>query len=207
MVVQTLNDLSQGEFDIVISDVESSTTQRQAQLWSLIDAVSKLGIPADLIFDTVIDLSDLPKKNDIKMRWQQQQQRQQEQAQQQMQTQIQIEEIKNRDFRQTISFKDAPFPIQLAMAAKAGYVAQEVADYFMQLMVQQLAPQLVAQMNQQQMLAQMQMQAQPPPNQQMPVQQGQVPAQAPMPAQAPNPQTMTQAAAQSVMNGIAPAAV
>ena len=70
-----------------------------------------------------------------------------------MQTQIQIEEIKNRDFRQTISFKDAPFPIQLAMAAKAGYVAQEVADYFMQLMVQQLAPQLVAQM---------QMQAQPP---------------------------------------------
>ena len=63
-----------------------------------------------------------------------------------MQTQIQIEEIKNRDFRQTISFKDAPFPIQLAMAAKAGYVAQEVADYFMQLMVQQLAPQLVAQM-------------------------------------------------------------
>ena len=207
VVVQTLNDLSQGEFDIVISDVESSTTQRQAQLWSLIDAVSKLGIPADLIFDTVIDLSDLPKKNDIKMRWQQQQQRQQEQAQQQMQTQIQIEEIKNRDFRQTISFKDAPFPIQLAMAAKAGYVAQEVADYFMQLMVQQLAPQLVAQMNQQQMLAQMQMQAQPPPNQQMPVQQGQVPAQAPMPAQAPNPQTMTQAAAQSVMNGIAPAAV
>ncbi|MBR1647093.1 MAG: hypothetical protein IJ685_09995 [Selenomonadaceae bacterium] len=124
VIVHTLNDLSQGEFDIVISDVESSTTQRQAQLWSLIDAVSKLGIPADLIFDTVIDLSDLPKKNDIKLRWQQQQQRQQEQAQQQMQTQIQIEEIKNRDFRQTISFKDAPFPIQLAMAAKAGYVAQ-----------------------------------------------------------------------------------
>lgn len=35
IIVKTLNDLSQGEFDIIISDVEASTTQRQAQLWSL----------------------------------------------------------------------------------------------------------------------------------------------------------------------------
>ena len=259
IVMHTLNDLSQGEFDIVISDVESSTTQRQAQLWSLVDAVSKLGIPGDLVFDTIIDLSDLPKKNDIKMRWQQRQQQQQQMAQQQMQAQIQIEEIKNRDFRQTISFKDAPFPIQLAMAAKAGYVAQEVADYFMQVMIQQLAPQLVDQMNQRQMLAQMQMQAQGAPQGQIPIPQGinpqaqaqmQAQLQAQMQAQAAqqaqgaqaaqqqqaqtqaaqaqaaaqaqmaqlaaaqmqaqrraNPKTMTQAAAQSVLNGIAPAAM
>ena len=239
LIVHTLNDLSQGEFDIVVSDVESSITQRQAQLWSLVDAVSKLGIPGDLVFDTIIDLSDLPKKNDIKLRWQQRQEQQQQMAQQQMQAQIQIEEIKNRDFRQTISFKDAPFPIQLAMAAKAGYVAQEVADYFMQLMIQQLAPQLVDQMNQRQMLAQMQMQAQAAPQGQIPIpqapdaqaqmqaaqqQQAQLQAQAQMQAQVaqqqalaaqlaaaqggqPNPQTMTQAAAQSVLNGIAPAAM
>ena len=197
-IVQTLNDLSQGEFDIVISDVESSTTQRQAQLWSLVDAVTKLQIPADLIFDTLIDLSDLPNKNDIKMRWQQRQQEQQQMQQQQLQAQIQIEEIKNRDFRQTIAFKDAPLPIQMAMAAKAGYVQQEVADYFMQVMIQQMAPQLAMQM-------QGQMQAPSMSPDQMQLQQAmQMQGQIPMQNQ-PQPQTMTQAAAQSVMNGIAPA--
>ena len=154
-IVQTLNDLSQGEFDIVISDVESSTTQRQAQMWSLVDAASKLNIPYDLIFETLIDLSDLPKKNDIKMRWQSQQQQAQQQAQQQMQAQIQLEEIKNRDFRQTIAFKDAPFAIQMAMAA--GYVGQEVADYFIQLMIQQMSPQFSMPPNQ------------PPPDQMQPM--------------------------------------
>ena len=34
------------------------------------------------------------------------------------------------------------------MAAKAGYVSQEVADYFMQAMIQQLAPELAVQMKQ-----------------------------------------------------------
>ena len=157
LVVKTLNDLSQGEFDIIISDVESSTTQRQAQLWTLVDSVTKLNIPANLIFDTLIDLSDLPNKNDIKMRWQQQQEEQKQQQQQQWQAQIQIEEIKNRDFRQTIAFKDAPLPIQMAMAAKAGYVQQEVADYFMQVMIQQMAPQLAMQMQQQMQQAMPQM--------------------------------------------------
>ena len=175
-IIKTLNDLSQGEFDIVINDVESSTTLRQAQLWSLVDAVSKLGIPADLVFETIIDLSDLPKKNDIKMRWQQQQQRQQEQAQQQWQAQIQLEEVKNRDFRQQIAFKDAPFPIQMAMAAKAGYVPQEAADYFVQIMIRQCATQMQ------------------PPIQQPP----QLPQQPPI-------QQVNQAGAQPLMNGIAPA--
>lgn len=204
VVMQTLNDLSQGEFDVVISDVESSVTHRQAQLWSLVDAVSKLGIPADLIFDTMIDLSDLPKKNDIKMKFQQQQQQQQEQAQQQWQAQMELERIKNADFRMQIAFKDAPLPIQFAMAAQAGLIDPQISNYFIQVMVQQLAPQLAQQLQQQQMAMQMQQ-----TQQQMPQDQQGQPPQMPAPpvAQPPpnQPQTMTQAAAQSLMNGVAPA--
>ena len=191
-IVQTINDLSQGEFDVVISDVESSTTHRQAQLWSLVDAVSKLGIPGDLIFDSIIDLSDLPKKNDIKMRWQQRQQEQQQQAQQQWQAQMELERIKNADFRMQIAFKDAPLPIQFAMAAKAELIDPIIADYFIRVMVQQLAPQLAMQMQQSQW--------------QVPqAQQPQMPPQDAMQQQPNQPQTMTQAAAQSIMNGMAPA--
>jgi len=153
-IVKTLNDLSQGEFDIIVSDVESSTTLRQAQLWSLVDAVSKLGIPADLIFETVIDLSDLPKKNDIKMRWQQQQKQAQQQAQAQKQYEMELERIKNADFRMQIAFKDAPLPIQFAMAAKAELIPWEVANHFLQVMIQQMAPQLAAQMQQQMQMPQ-----------------------------------------------------
>lgn len=100
---------------------------------------------------------------------------QQAQAQQQeLQAKIQIEEIKNRDFRQTLAYKDLPLPLQMAMAAKAGYVDQRVANYFMQAMIEQLAPQLAIQMKQQaqmqavqqqQMLMQQQMQAQQQPPQ------------------------------------------
>lgn len=175
-VVQTLNDLSQGEFDIVISDVESSTTQRQAQMWSLVDAASKLGIPHESIFETLIDLSDLPKKNDIKMRWQQQQEQQAQQAQQAQQFQLELERMKNADFRMQIAFKDAPLPIQMAMAAQAGIIPREIADHFLQVMVQQMAPQLAQQMQPQQAPPQ-----QMPPNQmaqvpmqQMPIQQQQM---------------------------------
>ena len=166
-------------------------------MWSLVDAVTKLNIPADLIFDTIVDLSDLPNKNNIKARWQQRQQEQQQQQQQQWQTQIQLEEIKNRDFRQTIAFKDAPLPIQMAMAAKAGYVSQEVADYFMQIMIQQMAPQLAMQMQQPQM-------QQMSPDQMQLAQMAQM--QPPQEQVYQNPQQpMTQAATQSVMNGMAPA--
>lgn len=159
-IVRTLNDLSQGEFDIVVSDVESSTTQRQAQMWSLVDAASKLAIPHELIFETLIDLSDLPKKNDIKMRWQQQQQAQAQQAQQEQQFQLELERMKNADFRMQIAFKDAPLPIQFAMAAQAGLIDRSIADYFLQVMVQQMAPQL----------AQQYQQPQTPPPEQMPPQ-------------------------------------
>lgn len=195
-IVKTLNDLSQGEFDIVVADVESSTTQRQAQMWSLVDSVSKLGIPGDLIFDAIIDLSDLPKKNDIKMRFQQRQQEQQQQAQQQWQAQMELERIKNADFRMQIAFKDAPLPIQLAMAAKAELIDPQIANYFINVMVQNLAPQFAAQLQQNGLF---------PPQSQMSPPAASLQAQ--MQQQQNNPQTMTQAAAQSVLNGMAPAAV
>lgn len=191
-IIKTMNDLSQGEFDVVISDVESSVTHRQAQLWSLVDAVSKLGIPADLIFDTMIDLSDLPKKNDIKMKFQQQQQQQQEQAQQQWQAQLELERVKNADFRMQIAFKDAPLPIQFAMAAKAELIDPQIADYFMKVMVQQMAPQLAQQMQQGQQIYPPQAGQPQPPTQ---------PIAQPPPNQ---PQVMTQAAAESLMNGVTP---
>lgn len=193
-IMHTLNDLSQGEFDVVISDVESSITHRQAQLWSLVDAVSKLGIPADLIFDTMIDLTDLPKKNDIKMRFQQQQQQQQQQAQQQWQAQMELERVKNADFRMQMAAKDMPLPIQFAMAAKAELIDPQIADYFIRVMIQQIAPQLAQQMQQGGQIY--------PPQAGQPQQLPEQPiAQPPYNQQ----QAMTQAAMQSLMNGSAPA--
>ncbi len=126
------------------------------------------------------------------MRWQQRQQEQQQQAQQQWQAQMELERIKNADFRMQIAFKDAPLPIQFAMAAKAELIDPIIADYFIRVMVQQLAPQLAMQMQQSQW--------------QVPqAQQPQMPPQDAMQQQPNQPQTMTQAAAQSIMNGMAPA--
>lgn len=200
-IVSTLNDLSQGEFDIVVSDTQASTTQRQAQMWSLVDAVSKLQVPGDLVFDIILELSDLPNKDDIKQRWQERQQQQAQQAQAQME----LERIKNENLNQSIAFRDAPLPIQLAMAAKQGLVDPQVAEYAVNLMVQNMFPQLAqglaqqkaqqAQMQQmQQQLQQAQQQAQQAPP--MPQQGGQ---------QAPKGSNMTKAAAQSIMAGAAPA--
>ena len=185
-IIKTINDLSQGEFDVVISDVESSTTQRQAQMWSLVDAASKLAIPHELIFETLIDLSDLPKKSDIKVRWQQQQQQQQQAAQAQQQHELELERMKNADFRMQIAFKDAPLPIQFAMAAQAGLIDRSIADHFIQIMLQQMAPQLAQQMQMQQA---QQMQAQQPPPDQM--QQPMPPDQMQM-IQQPMPQGVVQ---------------
>lgn len=198
-IVSTLNDLSQGEFDIVVSDTQASTTQRQAQMWSLVDAVSKLSVPGDLVFDIILDLSDLPNKEDIKQRWRERQQAQQQQAQAQME----LERIKNENLHQSISFKDAPLPIQLAMAAKQGLIDPQVAEYGINLMVQNMFPQLaqaMAQQRQVQALMQQGQQGQP---------QGEMPQGALPPAQG-NPggghgSNMTQAAAQSIMAGAAPA--
>ena len=201
-----MNDLSQGEFDIVIADISASTTHRQAQLWTLIDGVSKLGVPGDLVFDIVLDLSDIPNKNEIKQRWQQRQESQAKAAQEQLQMQIQLEEIKNRDFRQTIAFKDMPVALQFAMAAKAGYIDPQIADYFVRAMVKQLAPELAEQLD-----AQSQSQVSPEMQKQgeMTTEQlNQLFALSQMMNGQPNKNqggALTQAATESLMRGMSPA--
>ena len=57
-----------------------------------------------------------------------------------------------------ISFKDAPFPIQMAMAAKAGLVDSSIAQYAVNQMINQMYPQFAQQQVQQQQF-QMQEQA------------------------------------------------
>ncbi len=200
VIVQTLNDLSQGEFDVVVADAQASTTQRQAQLYTLVDAVKSLGIPGDMMFDSIIELSDLPNKEQIKQSWQARQQAQQ-QAQQ---AQMQLEMIKQQDhnLNQNISFRDAPLPIQLAMAARQGLIAPEIAQYAVQLWTSQMFPQLAAQMGQtppqdQQAMQQQQMI-------QMAIQQAAA-AQGQGGGQPQQQAPMTQAALQSLLAGQGPA--
>lgn len=164
-------------------------------MWGLVDAVKNLGVPGDMIFDIIIDLSDLPNKEDIKQRWQQRQQAQQQTAQQQMQ----LEMIKNQNMNQSIAFKDAPLPIQFAMAAKQGLIDPQIAQYAVNVMVQQMFPQLAQQMQAQ---AAQQQQAQA-------MQQQQLAQAMQRQQQGQQPQTggnaMTQAAMQSLMAGQGPA--
>lgn len=199
-IVSTLNDLSQGEFDVVIADTQASTTQRQAQMWSLIDAVGRLQVPGDLVFDIILDLSDLPNKDEIKQRYLQRQEAQQQAAQQQAQAQMELERIKNENINQSIAFKDAPLPIQFAMAAKQGLIDPQVAQYAVDMMVQQMFPQLAEQMAQQRQVAAMQQQQQQAMMQQQA--QPQIPQQPQGQQQSP---PMTQAAMQSLMAGAQPA--
>ena len=145
IIHSTLNNISEGDFDIIISDVEASTTQRQQQMYSLIDSVKNLGVPGDMVFDIILDLSDLPNKAEIKQRWAERQKSMQQQAQ----AQQQLEMIKNQNMNQSIAFKDAPLPIQMAMAAKQGLVDPQIAQYAVNVMVEQMFPQLAQQMNQQ----------------------------------------------------------
>lgn len=224
-IVHTLNDLSQGEFDIVIADVEASTTQRQAQMFTLVDAVSRLGVPGDLVFDIILDLSDVPHKEEIKQRWQERQESQAKAAQEEMQMKLQLEEIKNQDSRQVINFRDAPPPIQLAMAAKAGYIDAQIVERVLQNWIAATFPQEVAE-QQAEAQAQAELQAQMagqmpedlPPELQAQMQGGSPDAPADvdqmaalaqmMSTQAPQPQRgrpLTQAATESLMRGMTPA--
>ena len=207
-IYSTMNDLSAGEFDIIVADTTASTTQRQAQLWSLVESVKTLGIPGDLIFDIILDLSDLPNKDDIKQRFQERQQQQAQAAQQQQQAQLELEKLKMQNMNQSIQFRDAPLPVQLAMAAKQGLIDPQIAQYAVDLMVQQMFPALAEQMavqkqQQEQAMAQQQQQAQL--QQLMQAQQGQMP-----PPQQGNPQQgggsgLTDAAVKSLMAGNGPA--
>ena len=214
-IIKTMNDLSQGEFDIVIADVEASTTQRQAQMLTLVDAVSRLGVPGDLVFDIILDLSDVPHKEEIKQRWQQRQESQAKAAQDEMQMKLQLEEIRNQDSRQVINFKDAPPPIQLAMAAKAGYIDSGVVERVLQNWIQATFPQEAAEQQaeaQAQAQAQAEMQAQMPPEMQgqSPENLDQMIAFANMmsgqgQAQPQQGRPLTQAATESLMRGMTPA--
>lgn len=137
VITSTLNDLSQGEFDIVISDTPATATQRTAQFWSLIDAAGKLGLQGPMILDILIDLSDIPQKEEIKRRLQQQQEQQAQAQQQQMQMQLEIE--KQKKLSRSMAYKDLQLPLQLQLAAEAGIFPKEYADAFMQWSVQQMA--------------------------------------------------------------------
>lgn len=209
-IVKTINDLSHGDFDIVVSDTEASTTQRQTQMWGLVDAVSKLQVPGDLVFDMILDLSDIPHKDEIKQRWQERQRQQQEmqqaelqQKQQEMQMKYFLEQSKRDNMNQSITFKDAPLPIQFAMAAKAGLIDPAIAEYALKMMVQNMFPKLAAQMDTMQRV-QPQMPQPDEQEQQMPI-----PPVPSMPEQRMEQggqgSRMTQAAAQSIMAGAAPA--
>ncbi|MBO7133306.1 MAG: hypothetical protein J6W06_04015, partial [Bacteroidales bacterium] len=117
-----------------------------------------------------------------------------QQAQQQWQAQMELERVKNADFRMQMAAKDMPLPIQFAMAAKAELIDPQIADYFIRVMIQQIAPQLAQQMQQGGQIY--------PPQAGQPQQLPEQPiAQPPYNQQ----QAMTQAAMQSLMNGSAPA--
>ncbi len=202
VIHQTLNDLSHGDFDIIIADVTASATQRQAQMWELLEAVQKLGLPGDLVFDIILDLSDLPSKAEIKRRWAERQQQQGQAQQAQLQAQKELEMIKNINQNQSIAFKDAPLPIQLAMAARQGLIDPQIAQYAIDNAVAQMYPQLAQQLAQQRQLAQ---QGQQQAQQQQPI-QPQIQIAQPM-EQQPQPAEITQPAINSLMAGNAPSAM
>lgn len=146
-ITTTLNDLSVGDFDIVVAQTPNTTTQRTAQFWSLVDACQQLGIPGDMAFDILLDISDIAQKDELKQRWQKRmdeqkaaQQAQQEVQQAQFQAQMELE--REKKLSKSIAYKDLQLPLQLELAAKAGIFPQEYADAFMQWSVEQYASML-----------------------------------------------------------------
>lgn len=191
-VVKTLNDLSVGDFDIVISDIESSTTQRRAQAMLITDAASKLGIPPQIITPLMLQLYDVPKRDQIIKAYQQMQEQQAQAQQQEQEMKLRIEEIKNQDSKMIITYKDSHPLIQWAMAAHAGLIPPDFANNILQKIMSQIDPQFVSQM-----------QMQPQPQQPMPQmpQMAEVPRDPQQVENQQKPQTMTNAAAQSLVMG------
>ena len=215
-VIQTMNDLSVGDFDIVVSDIESSTTQRRAKAMLFTDAASKIGLPPQVAMPAMLELYDIPKRDQLIQAYQQMQEQQAQAQEREEQLKLRIEEIKNQDSRNIITYKDSPLPIQLAMAAHAGLIDPALAQYAMQMWTQQMFPEF-AQMQQQQQAMQQQaqmQQPQPPPQIPMEMQmamQQQMPPMTELPrdpqqiANQQKPQTMTSAAAKSLLLGNMPA--
>lgn len=185
-ITKTLNDLSVGEFDIVIADTPATSTQRTAQFWSLVDACGKLGIQGNMVMDILIDLSDIPQKAEIKRRLKSQQEEQAQAQQQQMQAQMEIE--KQKRLSRSIAYKDLQLPLQLQLAAQAGILPQQYADQFLQWSIQQMAQSMGIG---QQPNMMMQPQQQPPP---------QMMQQPPAPQQSP----LTQAATRGLVEANKP---
>lgn len=174
-ITKTLNDLSVGEYDIVISDTPATSTQRTAQFWSLVDACGKLGIQGNMIMDILIDLSDIPQRQEIKRRLQSQQEQQAQAQQQQMQAQMELE--KQKRLSRSIAYKDLQLPLQLQLAAQAGILPQQYADAFLQWSIQQMAQSMGMGGMQPDMIGQQPMQL---PQQPLPQQQPTQAAQSPL---------------------------
>ena len=117
LITTVLNDLSQGNYDVIISDTPYSVSQRQGQFWALVDAISKLGLPANLIFDKLIELSDIPDKQEIIQRLQAQQQ--------------QANTPQEPNVRRTMSI-NLDDVIKLQQAAAQGLVPVEIAQQILQ---------------------------------------------------------------------------
>lgn len=147
LITTTLNDLTVGEYDIIIADTPSTATQRTAQFWSLVDACGQLGIQGNMVLDILLDLSDVAQKDEIKDRLRKQEE-QQAQAQQQamqmeqMKFQAQMELEREKKLSKSIAYKDLQLPMQLQLAAAAGIFPKEYADKFMEWSVQQYAQQM-----------------------------------------------------------------
>lgn len=193
----TLNDLSVGDYDIVIADTPSTATQRTAQFWSLVDACGQLGIGGTDVLPILLDLSDIAQKEELKQMLQKKQEEAAQQQQQAMQMeqqkfQAQMELEREKKLSKSIAYRDLQLPLQLELAAKAGIFPQEYADAFMQWSVQQYAQSMGIQAPQ----------ALP---QQMPMQAPQVMPQGlpqQMPMEQPTPQTQARPLTQAAMNGL-----
>lgn len=123
VITMVLNDLSQGNYDVIISDTPYSVSQRQGQFWALTDAVSKLGLPANIIFDKLIELSDIPDKQEIIQRLQAYQE--------------QASAPKESNVRKTISV-NLDDVIKLQQAAAQGIVPPEIAQGILMKYAEQL---------------------------------------------------------------------
>ena len=198
----TLNDLSQGEFDIVIADTPATATQRTTQFYTMVDAVSKIGIPGDLVFDILLDLSDIAQKDEIKKRYMDRQQSSAQAAQ--AAQQAEIEAMRQYKLSKSMAYKDLPMEMQLQMAAQAGMFPKDIADQFMQFMIQRYAQQMgFPGVGAQQITQPAQMPMSP--EQMMAVAQGQALPSIQGQQGASNPKTMTDAAVRSLLAGNTPA--
>lgn len=113
-IYQTLNDLTVGEYDIVVSETAATPTQRMAQFYALIELM-KILPPGTIPTDMIIEMSDFPNKDELKQRIQQQEQRQQMLMMMQQKQQQQTAKGPS----ESISFKDLPPDGKIQMAAQA----------------------------------------------------------------------------------------